>query len=136
MRAFLISSRAWVKLVKERTTPSITSESILNDVASPKKFASTLPAAPLMQEWPEGYSGCGGVTSSGVQASASVPALPSVAANGIAVTGRQKTYSYFASKQPIRASAMAMFTKASKRLDSDNVRWRSAASATATWLKE
>jgi hypothetical protein len=34
---------------------------------SPKALASTLPAAPLTHEWPEGYSGWFGVISSEVR---------------------------------------------------------------------
>lgn len=50
------------------------------------------PAAPLMLECPDGYSGCAGVANSGAQhASGIVAALPSVSASGIAVIGRQKT---------------------------------------------
>src|SRR5437762_2113747 len=92
MRASLISSRAAEKLEKDRTTPSITSESVLKEVPLPKMLASTVAAAPLTVEWPEGYSGKAGVVSSGVQlGSAVVSGLPSVSASGIAVTGRQKT---------------------------------------------
>jgi hypothetical protein len=54
-------------------------------------------AAPLTVEWPEGYSGCGGVpagkkSSQGVQeGSKTVALLPSVSPPRMAVIGRQKT---------------------------------------------
>src|SRR6185295_9366040 len=96
MRAFFTSSRAVEKLLNDRTTPGIRSDSTAKRVRSPKRFASTAPAAPLMHEWPDGYSGCAGVANSGIHAGSSVVAgLPSVAARGMAVTGRQKTYAYF-----------------------------------------
>src|SRR5438034_11319501 len=68
----------------------------------PKKFRSVWTIAPLMQAWPAGWSGKGGVASSGgLQTgvagsnsgshvgSAWVSGLPSVSASRIAVIGRQ-----------------------------------------------
>ena len=92
MRAFFTSSSADEKLLNERTTPGIGSDSMLKCVRSPKRFASTAPAAALRHEWADGYSGCAGVAKSGIHAGSSVVlGLPSVAAKGMAVTGRQKT---------------------------------------------
>jgi hypothetical protein len=56
-RASVISSRAAEKLVNERVTPSITSESRVKELFSPKKAASTVAAALLVVEWPERYTG-------------------------------------------------------------------------------
>ena len=90
--ALAISSCESEKLLKERVTPTITSESIVKEVFSPKKWASTVHAALLVVECPEGYSGCAGVISSGVQVgSPTVAGFPSVSPNGIAVTGLQAT---------------------------------------------
>jgi hypothetical protein len=68
----------------------------------PKKFCNACTIALLVQLWPEGWSGWGGVTSAGgLQTgvagsnsgshvgSASVAGLPSVSASRIAVIGRQ-----------------------------------------------
>src|ERR1700693_3442903 len=95
---------------------------MLKDVLLPKSLASTVAAAPLTVECPDGYSGKAGVVSRGVQVgSAGVSALPSVSASGIAVTGRQKTKWYFASQQAMPASAMATFTSASRWAFSERV---------------
>src|SRR3954468_7752134 len=84
-----------------------------------------------MHECPDGYSGCAGVANSGVHAgSSTVFGSPSLA-SAMAVTGRQKTNSYFASQQPIAASAIDRFTNASSRADSDSVRCRISANDTA-----
>ena len=87
MRAFLISSRAAEKLPYDRITPAISgaSELTLKLVFSPKASESTLPAAPLTHEWPDGYSGWFGVTSSEVKdRSSAVAGFPSMLPNGIA----------------------------------------------------
>src|SRR5688572_4207543 len=92
IRALFTSSRASVKFAKDRTTPGRVGESdtILNEVFSPNCNDSTLPAAPLTHECPDVYSGWAGVAIRGSQpASGAVRAFPSVAASGIAVTGRQ-----------------------------------------------
>ena len=57
MRASLTSSSAAVKLVNERITPGILSESTENAVLLPKRCDSTTAAEPLTVEWPDGYSG-------------------------------------------------------------------------------
>ena len=56
--------------------------------------------------------------------SASVSGLPSVAAAWIAVTGRQKRYSYFASKPAMKPSAIAKCTSAKARAASQASRPR------------
>src|ERR1700674_3848819 len=95
-RASAISATAAEKLGKARV-PFRTSEITVNEVSSPNAAASTEAAAPLTVEWPEGYSGWGGVpaakkSSRGVQAvSGAVLALPSVSPARIAVIGLQKT---------------------------------------------
>src|SRR6476646_7812072 len=92
IRAFFTSSSDSEKLRKERLTPIRRSLSRVKRSLSPKKLASTLAAAPLTVEWPDGYSGCAGVAKSGIHAGSEIVAeLPSVSARGIAVTGRQKT---------------------------------------------
>src|SRR5262245_35941575 len=100
-RASLTSRTASEKLSNECVTPpgrlSVVSEKPTASV--PKKAASTAAAAALWPLWPEIYEGWFGVTSSGVQVeSGRVSGLPSVSAARIAVTGRQKLYSYLASQ--------------------------------------
>src|SRR5262245_9759283 len=68
----------------------------------PKKALSACTVAPLMQVWPDGWSGKPGVTSAGPETgtvglksgsqagSAVVAGLPSAPASRIAVIGRQK----------------------------------------------
>jgi hypothetical protein len=69
--------------------------------------------AAVKQVCPEVKSGCGGVTSSGIQAgSAAVFGLPSVSASWIAVVGRQKLQRPFYAKQLIALSAVAMLVMA------------------------
>src|SRR5258706_7814264 len=107
MRASLISSRAAEKLRKERTTPGIRSDSDWKRVVWPKNLASTRAAAPLTVECPDGYSGWLGVANRGCHVgSSTVAGFPSVAARGMAVTGRQKTKWYFASQHAMPASAI------------------------------
>ena len=92
MRAFFTSSSADAKLLNDRTTPGIWSDSMVKCVLSPKRFASTAAAAPLRHEWADGYYGCAGVAKRGIHVGSSfVAGLPSVAARGMAVTGRQNT---------------------------------------------
>src|ERR1043166_9020241 len=91
-------------------------EVTLNELCSPKDCDSMWVAAPLAQECAEGYSGKGGVTINGVQAgSGLVASLPSEAADWIALIGRQMLNVYFASQQPIKASAIPTLTRASSR---------------------
>src|SRR5947199_6376300 len=71
------------KLENDRV-PCRTSDVTVNGVLSPNAASRIKAAAPLTVEWPEGYSGCGGVpagkkSSQGVQAgSTAVAALPSI----------------------------------------------------------
>ena len=90
-RASAISATTDEKLANERV-PGLTSEVTLNDVLSPNLLVSTNAAAPLTVEWPEGYSGCGGVpggkeSSQGTQAGSGF-GLPG---SRMAVIGRQNT---------------------------------------------
>ena len=58
--------------------------------ALPTSAFSTAPTAAARMAWPLGYSGCIGVSISGVQpGSATVASLPSMSPLRIAVTGRQ-----------------------------------------------
>src|SRR5262245_30488222 len=72
-----------------------------------KKPASTVEAAPDVDEWPERYEGNGGV---GMYESQ----LPSTRRR-IAVTGRSVQYANFASQQAMNASACAVFRVANNR---------------------
>jgi hypothetical protein len=109
MRAFLTSSMAAEKLPKERFTPSNESEVMLKRVFSPRRFESTAAAAPLKHEWADGYSGCGGIGSSGVHVgSAEVSGFPSLSARGMAVIGLQKANVYLPSQQAMPASAISI----------------------------
>src|SRR5207342_3478317 len=64
----------------------------------------------------EGYSGCSGVGSKGIQlASGTVAGLPSISPRGIAVTGRQNRYLYFAFQPDTKPSAIAMLSIANVR---------------------
>ena len=118
-RASAISATAAEKLGNARV-PGRTSEVTVNGVLSPNVALRINAAAPLTVEWPEGYSGCGGVpagkkSSHGTQVgSGSVLSFPSVSPKRMAVMGRQKTYRYFESQHAIAASAMLTFSKANK----------------------
>jgi hypothetical protein len=115
-RASTTSSSAAEKPGKLRDCPGNASLVIVMAVFSPKYWERTRAAAPLAQEWAEGYSGNGGVTISGVHSgSGSVSGFTLRSANAIAVIGRHDTYVYFASQQPIMESDMARFTCASGR---------------------
>src|SRR3974390_2464576 len=59
-RALAISATASLKLLKERV-PGRTSEVTVKEELSPNWAARIAAAEPLTVEWPEGYSGCGGV---------------------------------------------------------------------------
>src|SRR5262245_53623455 len=83
---------------------------------APSSASSTAPTAADEMQCAQGYSGCSGVSSSGTQpVSASVASLPSISARRIAVIGRQKPYSYFASNTATNESMAATFTSANKR---------------------
>src|SRR2546425_5547217 len=113
MRLIPASCAAALKEEKLRTTPGISSDSVVKGMSPPKRAASTAAAAPLKVLCPDVYSGNGGVTSSGVQ-----PASFSVSTGGsrsplrIAVTGRQNSNLYLQSQEMIAASASAMFKSA------------------------
>src|SRR5262245_30554490 len=95
-RASLTSRTASEKLSYRRVTPgrlSVLSEKPTSSVS--KKAASTAAAAALWPLWPETYEGWLGVGSSDAH---SLSGLPSGAAARMAVIGRQKLYSYFASQ--------------------------------------
>src|SRR5262252_6230052 len=115
--ASAISAVAAEKLGKERVVPGRISEVNVIGVLSPKMAASIDAAEPLTVEWPDGYSGWGGVpggkaSSQGVHpGSGSVLAFPSVSPRRIAVMGRQKTYRYLESQHAIAASAIVTFSK-------------------------
>src|SRR5688572_8053438 len=75
---------------------------------SPKRNPSVAAIALLFVEWPDRYSGCGGVGNSGCQlASPMVASFPSRSPLRIAAIGLQKLKVYFASQQAIEASAEA-----------------------------
>ena len=118
-RASAISATAAEKLANDRV-PGRSSDVKVKGELSPNMAARIDAAEPLTVEWPDGYSGCGGVpdgraSSHGVHAvSGSVLALPSVSAKRIAVIGRQNTYRYLRSKQAIAASAMETPNKANR----------------------
>src|SRR6187455_2381900 len=91
---------------------------------APNSASSTAPTAADEMQCAHGYSGCSGVSSSGNHCgAASVASLPSVAARRIAVIGRQKAYSYFASNTATNESMAATFASANSRarstVDSD-----------------
>src|SRR3954465_6082381 len=118
-RASAISATAAEKLANDRV-PARSSDVKVKGELSPNMAARIDAAEPLTVEWPDGYSGCGGVpdgraSSHGVHVvSGSVLALPSVSPKRIAVIGRQKTYRYLPSKQAIAASAMETPNKANR----------------------
>src|SRR3974390_583274 len=96
-RALAISATASLKLLKERV-PGRTSEVTVKEEFSPNWAARIAAAEPLTVEWPEGYSGGGGVpgapgagraSSQGSQVGSAVttPATPV----RMAVMGLQKT---------------------------------------------
>src|SRR6187549_1548374 len=82
----------------------------------PNSASSTAPTAADEMQCAHGYSGCSGVSSSGNHCgAASVASLPSAAARRIAVIGRQKAYSYFASNTATNESMAATFGTANSR---------------------
>src|ERR1700751_630999 len=87
------------KLSNDQVTPGSAGEVTENDSWSPKNLASTSAPAALIVLCAPGYEGSAGVLpASGSQfGSATVAGVPSVSARGIAVTGRQSWYVYFAS---------------------------------------
>ncbi len=108
----------------------MTSELASNAASSPNIAPRTVAAAPARVEWPDGYSGWADVVRKAVQdGSGSVLAFPSSSREEIAVTGRQKTYRYFASHAAIEESAIAICSTAKNgrsRPGSDDVPRRAA----------
>src|SRR4030095_14936263 len=101
-RASMTSLSACEKRSKLRVVQDLLLNALKPILSVPKKFLSECTNALLAQAWPEGWSGKGGVKSSGgLQTgvigsnsgshvgSASVDGLPSVSASRIAVIGRQ-----------------------------------------------
>ena len=116
MRLRPASCAAWLKLLKLRLTPGSVALVVVKALLSPNAAASTLDAAALKVLWPETYSGCGGVISSGRHASSTeVAALLSRSASWMAVSGRHKPKLYLASQQAMAASARATFNWANSR---------------------
>src|SRR4029077_8234255 len=114
-RASAISATASEKLENVRV-PGRTSEVTLNAVFSPNAAARMNAAEPLTVEWPDGYSGCGGVpagkkSSHGTQVGSASAGVKPVR---IAVIGRQKTYRYLPSQHAMAASAMVTFSNANR----------------------
>src|SRR5262245_35629766 len=131
------SCAAWLKLVKVRSFANGVSDfSVKVMLSVPKKPASTAAPAALNVLCPDVYDGNGGVGISGVQSlSATVSGLPSVSAARMAVTGRQKLYSYFASQATRTASARAMLSRANSRAFSARLRPRAADTSCATMFQ-
>ncbi len=114
-RASAISSMARSNPTKDRTDPGIVSEVASNVTSSPKMALRTVAAAPARFECPDGYSGCADVVRNGAHVgSAAVSSFPSLSADWMAVTGRQKTYRYLASQVAIEASAKATCRRANR----------------------
>src|SRR6266550_737212 len=91
-RASAISATAFAKLENARV-PGRASEVTLNAAFSPNAAARMNAAEPLTVEWPDGYSGCGGVpvakkSNHGTQVGSASAGVRPVR---IAVMGRQKT---------------------------------------------
>src|SRR5262245_10965766 len=73
---------------------------------------------------------------SGVQAgSCTVAGLPSVSVARIAVTGRQKLYSYLVSNMAMKASALATVICAYKRAFSASDRWCPTETVSVIWFQ-
>src|SRR6267143_6095594 len=104
-RASAISAVAAEKLGNERVVPGRTSEVRLKSVFSPNAAARMKPAAPLIEEWADGYSGCAGVPAGkkSSHGSHSGSASAGVRPARIAVIGRQKTERYLVSQHAISA---------------------------------
>src|SRR5215831_3067654 len=102
-RASITSLRASENRLKLRVVQDLLLNALKAILSVPKKFWSVFTNAAVAQQWPDGWSGKGGVKSGarGVQVcvdgsnsgshvgSASVAGLPSVSASRIAVMGRQ-----------------------------------------------
>src|SRR5258708_38606827 len=116
-RALATSATASEKLENVRV-PGRTSEVTLNAVSSPNAAARTNAAEPLTVEWPDGYSGCGGVPMSGKKSNHGTqvgPASAGVSPVRFALIGRQKTQRYLPSQQTIPASSIVTFSVANSR---------------------
>src|SRR6266568_5051888 len=105
-------------LVQRWVTPgAVELVMVTSGISAVPSAASTAAAtAPLTVQCAHGYSGCIGVLSIGCQiASRSVAGLSSMSPLRIAVTGRQNSYVYLASRMAIMASASATVINAMKR---------------------
>src|SRR5215208_2176121 len=92
-RASTTSCKPSLNVCQWRTKPAFCElvASMTKPGASPKLDLSTATIAPLFDACPDGYSGCGGVATSGRQArSPTVALLASASPLAIAACGRQK----------------------------------------------
>src|SRR5262245_32309036 len=113
-----------------RVTPGAVGLIIVTGSISPlpNSASRTVATAVAVMQWAHGYSGCMGVSISGIQVgSVSVAALLSMSPLRIAVIGRQKSYANFASNTAIYASAPAMCARANNRAFSTRVSFLVAA---------
>src|SRR5262249_32033507 len=116
IRLLPASCAASVNLSNDRTSPGKPGDVMLKLTRSPKNEASAWAADSLWMACKDTYDWWLGVAIRGVQVgSALVSGLPSVSAARIAVTGRQKLYSYLASTPAMKASAMETFKSANSR---------------------
>src|SRR6266404_5997863 len=132
-RASAISAVASEKLWNERVVPGRTSEVRLKSVFSPNAAARVKAAAPLNEEWADGYSGCAGVPllKKSSHCTHVGSASEGVRPARIAVIGRQKTKRYLLSQHAIRESESERFSKANKCAFSVRVSPRFAESCAA-----
>ena len=90
-RALWMSASASENDEKDLMVPGSVSESIVNDVSSPKTVARRCEAAPLSGECPDGYSGWAGVVPrNGVHVGSAPAGVPSGPDCWIAVTGARR----------------------------------------------
>src|SRR6266478_8428749 len=113
-RASAISAVASEKLEYVRV-PGRISDVRLKSVFSPNAAARMKAAAPLIEEWADGYSGCAGVpVKESNHGSHSGSASAGVRPARIAVIGRQKTKRYLLSQHAISASESVTFSSANR----------------------
>src|SRR5687768_16657064 len=101
MRASITSSTPWLNAVHCRGKPAFVGlvATIVTPGESPNRNPSMVAMALLLVEWPEVYSGCGGVGKSGSHpGSPTVASFPSRWPLRIAACGRQKLNVYLASQ--------------------------------------
>src|SRR5690349_6399139 len=112
-RLLAASSAASLKLSQQRDSPEDIRQKWF---ASPKKLWRIVAPALATPECPEMYDGWFGVVRNGVQsASPAGTSFPSASSARMAVTGRQKSYSYLASQMPITESAIEVEIRANSR---------------------